>query len=45
MTIEDIGDGYFKLTVAGGKVRDTRTNRKYRQVICSERNVKYFEVA
>jgi len=45
MNIEDLGDGYCKLTVDGGKVRDTRTGRKYRTVVCTERNVQYFEAA
>lgn len=45
MVIEDLGDGYFQLTNPNGKVRDKRTNRKYRIVVCSERNVRYFEAA
>lgn len=43
MVVEDMGDGYFKLTAPGSKVRDKRTGRKYKTVVCSERNVQYFE--
>ena len=45
MNIEQLEDGYCKLTVSGGKVRDTRTGRKYRTVVCKEENVRYFEAA
>lgn len=45
MTITDMGDGYFKLKVQGGKIRDTRTDRVYRTVICKEHDIRYFEVA
>lgn len=45
MTITDMGDGFFKLKVTGGKIRDSRTNRTYRTVICKEADIKYFEVA
>jgi len=43
MVIEDLGNGCFRLTVEGGRVRDKRTLRTYREVICTERNVRYFE--
>lgn len=42
MVVEPIGNGYVRLTNPGGRVVDTRTNRKYREVVCSERNVRYF---
>ena len=45
MTITNMGDGYFKLKVQGGKVRDTRTQRTYRTVVCKEHDIQYFEVA
>lgn len=45
MNVEQLEDGYVRLTVDNGKVRDTRTNRKYKTVICSERAMRYFEVA
>jgi hypothetical protein len=45
MNVEHLEDGYVKLTVNGGKVRDIRTNRKYKTVVCIEQNMKYFEVA
>lgn len=45
MTITDMGDGYFKLKAAGGKLRDSRTNRTYRTVIVKEHDIRYFEVA
>lgn len=45
MNIEDLGDGSYRLTVEGGKVRDTRNNRVYKTVVCFERNIKYFEAA
>lgn len=45
LVIKDMGDGYFKLKVTGGKVRDTRTDRTYRTVICKEHDIQYFEVA
>ncbi len=43
MTIREIGDGFYRIT--GGRIRDRRTNRTYRTVICKESDIKYFEVA
>ena len=45
MNVEQLEDGMVRLTVTGGKVRDRRTNRKYRVVVCSEGNMKHFEAA
>lgn len=45
MVITDMGDGFVKLRVPGGKVRDIRTQRTYRTVICREEDVRHFEVA
>ena len=41
----DMGDGYWKLKVQGGKLRDTRTNRTYRTAIVKEHDIQYFVVA
>ena len=41
----DMGDGYWKLKVNGGKLRDTRTDRTYRTVICKEHDIQFFEAA
>lgn len=41
----DMGDGYWKLKVQGGKLRDTRTNRTYRTAIVKEHDIQYFTVA
>ena len=45
MNIEQLADGYIRLTVTGGRVRDIRTRRTYRVVVCQAGNVRYFEVA
>lgn len=45
MTITDMGDGYFKFKVNGGKLRDMRTNRTYRTAIVKEHDICYFVVA
>ena len=45
ITKTDMGDGYWKLKVQGGKLRDTRTNRTYRTVIVKEHDIQYFEAA
>lgn len=45
INVEDLGDGFYRLTNPEGKVRDVRTNRRYSAVVCSERNVRYFEAA
>lgn len=45
MQYEELDDGYVKLTNPGGKVRDIRTGRKYRTVICKAENTRYFEAA
>ena len=45
MRTKELGDGYVRLSVSGGKIRDSRTGRTYRSVICKEGDVHYFEVA
>ena len=45
MIIEDIGDGYVRITNPGGKVRDRRTGRKYRKAEVRAHDAQYFEVA
>lgn len=45
MRIKDLVDGYVRLSVTGGKIRDSRTGRTYRSVICKEADIRYFEVA
>lgn len=44
--LEDIGDGYVRLTVVpSGRLRDVRTKRTYRVAVCKEQASRYFEVA
>lgn len=45
ITKTDMDDGYWKLKVTGGKLRDTRTNRTYRTVVIKEHDIQYFVVA
>ena len=42
MNLEELESGYYRITVDGGRVLDTRTQRTYKQVICSERNLRFF---
>ena len=42
MILEELESGYYKIYVPDGRVLDTRTQRTYRQVICSERNLRFF---
>lgn len=43
MTIREIGDGFYRIT--GGRIRDRRTGRTYRTVVCSEEQLDRFEAA
>lgn len=45
MVIEDIGDGYVRITNPGGKVMDRRTRRKYRKAEVREHDAQFFEEA
>lgn len=43
MNIENLPNGYCRLSYDGGFVHDKRTGRLYSKVICSPRNVQHFE--
>jgi hypothetical protein len=45
MERKELDDGYVKLSVPNGKVRDRRTRRTYREVVCKLADEKHFETA
>lgn len=44
MNIEELTNGYFKLTAENG-VLDTRNDFLYSEVITKEKNIKFFKAA